>query len=534
MELSNGANPKSGVRLQIAILADPSDRKGKLPEVAGIEWLSSRKTASTLEISSNDRQVSSVNLEDPRFDLPFLIGIIAAGGDDLYEVLKAVWETRLPTSGVALRRIATWNAATIVAVALEIAAEALAAQRVRSGRAALDLATYRREFDRLQRDFSLLERYVGSQTFRAPTEIFEYSPEVDSTKSESGRSFVLNGQGTFGRKLAQGLPVDSLGLCGVSIYISSRPESARDPLRVSLRAIETDSVMAEWSIDPAEAQIGWVDLALSYAIDEFALGLELIVEGPAESDEWSLEPGPPHPFDEFCARAADGRSMGSPIAMRLYSALPGVRVSPTTTSIKPVRAVTVLSEFIPFEAYKGIAQVEPPPSENKLTLVFYDHEIGCLTVHPRSGGPTVARLMVTVPRNVWGVSAQIHLAHERACPTAFAMMVCPQEDEGRELARIRKREAPSPTFSGWKTLSPLESKSISVVLPASPEEELSIYLLTRQAPDQSPDFGWARFSKLQFNLLPKTVIEQYRPESIRELAEEAGSEEEFVFRSTRE
>jgi hypothetical protein len=122
----------------------------------------------------------------------------------------------------------------------------------------------------------------------------------------------------------------------------------------------------------------------------------------------------------------------------------------------------------------------------------------------------VARLDVAVPENAWGISAHIRLANEHACPTSFAMMVGTRMDERKLLAHIHQLEAPSQTFSGWKTLLPLDGRSITVVLPRLPRQGLSIYLLTRQGPDQSPDFGWARFSKLGFNILPKNSDAQFR------------------------
>lgn len=532
---NNGENEESKPRLQIAILTDSRERIEDLPEVAGIEWLFSRKNDSTLDFYLSDSVVASINLEDPRFDLPFLIGIIGAGCDETYDELKTIFETRLSTAGVTLKRIRSWNKPAILAAALESAAESLSAQRGHSGRAALDLATYRREFERLQREFSLLERFVGSQTYRTPTEIFEYSPEIDASSGSSRKAIAVESRDPNGRKLVQSLPVDSLGLCAVWLYVNSKPDVFGERLHVTLRAIETNTVAAEWLVEPTQVQAGWVELALDRAISEFALGLELILEGPASSGEWSLGMGPPHPFEQFCVSSAEGSSLGAPLAMRLYSALPGVRISPTTTSIKPLLSSTSLSEFIPFEIFKGVTQVLPPPTETKVSLVTYDDEIGSLTVHPRSGGLTAGRINVVVPSNAWGISAHIHLANERACPTSFAMMVCPQMDERRQLARLQQLEAPSPTFSGWKILSPLDSGSISVVLPRSPEKQLTIYLLTRQGPDQNPDFGWARFSKLRFNILPKTVANQFRADSLTAMpGETAGFNEEFAVGSTAE
>jgi hypothetical protein len=246
-------------------------------------------------------------------------------------------------------------------------------------------------------------------------------------------------------------------------------------------------------------------LALNFAIDEPALSLELVIEWPRDDKGWAIALGPPHPFKEFCARTDEGESFGAPLAMRIFSNLPGARVPAKSGAVRPIDALNTLAEFIPGDAYEAATQVVPPPQDDKPPLVLYDREIGCLTVHPRKGGLTVARLHATVPPRGWGITAKIHLAHERSSPTDFALMVCARGNEARELARLHQLEIPAPSFSGWKTLSPLETRSLCVVLSPSSERQLSLHLLTRQAPGASPDFAWARFSQFELNVLPESL-----------------------------
>lgn len=85
-------------------------------------------------------------------------------------------------------------------------------------------------------------------------------------------------------------------------------------------------------------------------------------------------------------------------------------------------------------------------------------------------------------------------------------MICAPHDGDRELERLAQMTAASPGFSGWNTLPPLERKTISALIAASGERRLSIYLLTRQAPDSNPDFAWARFSRFEFNILAASLV----------------------------
>jgi hypothetical protein len=235
------------------------------------------------------------------------------------------------------------------------------------------------------------------------------------------------------------------------------------------------------------------------------------VEWPAHTSGWALALGPPHPYKEFAARNEAGEHLASPVALRVFRGLPGVRVSATTNALMPIDAPHSPVVFIAPEIYGTVAQVLPPLSDDKSTLVNYDRSIGCITVHPRQGGLiTVARMSVIPPKGAWGVTAQINLAHERASQTQFGLIAGAPGAADRELARLEKPDAQSTTFSGWRTLSPLEKRSISVLIAGTSEDRLSIYLVTRQAPDASPDFGWARFSKLEFNILPKTLTGENR------------------------
>jgi hypothetical protein len=514
-------------RFQIAILADTQDRSDDLAEMASIDWLSCRQEgSSTLDFYREDEVISSLDLDNARLCLEYLLGIVVVGSADKFEDFKSKWNSALPSAGIALKAVPAWDPDAILRAAIDCITENLTLQRYQSGRAALELATYRREFDRLQYNFARLEQYIGSHSFRAANEIFEYTPEIDPATGKSRKSISAATNGSAGGTAVQSLPVDSLGLSSFSIYVNSKPEPSGEPLGIRLRAIETCAVVGEWSLNPHEVQIGWVELALNSAIDEFALSLELLVDWPPDSTEWALALGPPHPYKDFCVQTADGESLGAPMALRVYSNLPGVRVPPTTDSIRPKNALNVAAEFIPYAVYGTITQVAPPPQDDGITLVFYDREIGCLTVHPHAGGPTIARMNAAVPKNAWGISAEIQLAHEKASQTSFAIMVCDARDESRELARIRQFESPSPCFSGWRTLSPMETRSISVILPAFPEEQLSVFLLTRQTPGQSPDFGWARFSKIQFHLLPKSLANQHKVDIPARVREGAGSSDE--------
>jgi hypothetical protein len=523
-------------KFQLAILAETHDGMDGLSDISSIDWLRCKRVGDwSFDFYKDDAIVSSLNLENACLDLQDLLGIIVVGGTDAFEGIRDKWSSGLPASQIAFWRVPEWDSKAILGAAIECIAEDLRLHRSRSGRAALELSTYRREFDRLQRTFSRLEEYVGSQSIRPSTAVFEYPQTLESVTRSGNQAHIIHAASRIDRSLTQYLPVDSMGISGFSIYLSAKPGAAGTPLSVELRAIETDRTFGAWSLDADTVEVGWVELALSHAIDESALSLEVILKCPAEEQGWALASGPPHPYKEFCARTDEGEYLRAPIAMRILSNLPGIRVAPTTNARRPIDSPHVQARFVPAEAYESAVQVIPPLSENQPTFIFFDREPVCLTVHPRLGGLTAARMTLDVPPGAWGISAQIHLAHENASPTDFALMVSAPREEKNSLARLGQLDAPSPFFSGWNNLLPLEMKSIFVMLGAShlgvsSEEKLFLYLVTRQAPGASTDFGWARFSKFGFNVLPMSLFGGNSTNSLNPDAKESlhGGEEPMI------
>ncbi len=492
-------------KFQLAIYFEGQEDIDGLDCASVVEWLRlNRVERGSYEFLKNGTIISKIRLANGAFDLPFLLGVIVVGAAESLKAIGDDWRSQLLSAAQVFRQVPEWNKTAILAAAVEILSQTLMLERTTTGRAALDLANYRQEYDRLQRCFVGLEEYLGSQSMISPKEIFEYPPDSEflSTKEHPVH---FEGSDTPLGSLTQYLPIDSLGFCGLSIYLAEKPESEGEPLSVKLKAIETGEILATWSIDAAKTNIGWVEMAMDHGIDQSALSLFAIVEFPNDQPGWTIAFGPPHPYRDFCASADSGESLKAPIAMRIFGSLPGVRVSPKSGVLRTVHAAAVQAEFVAYETYQASQQMLPPAQDDQPNLVAFDENVGFLTVHPTQGRPTVARLLVQAPENAWGFSAEISLAHNEAQATEFGIAVSPRAEEKKTLSQIDLLDHPSPTFSGWQKLSPLETKSISVLFAAPPERDLAIYLVTQQAPESSPDFAWARFSKLRFLILPRTV-----------------------------
>jgi hypothetical protein len=483
-------------RPQFALFGASAQDLVALAEVGAVAWLTCRHDRDQVyEFASAGQTVLWLDLARPVFDLPDLVAILGLSDRDGLDRLAASWQGSGLPGTVVLEWIGATGAQAILPRALYHVARMLAAERGHAGRMALELATYRREFERMQHDFTGLEAYVTATEAARVRDVFDYPP--------SGTALGL-GRGPDGAAPADGvvadveqlLPLNSLGVAALSMALGTTPGRAGGTLLVTLAAIETGQTLASWSLDPSRAAAGWTELALERAIDEPALSLVLAIRCPPGAEGWTVMLGPPHPYAEFCARTGSGESLGAPLALRVQATLPGTRVPLTTAAVPADGSARPDSCPLTEATLETVSEVIVPPAADGGTSVHYDRDAGFIQVHPRGGGAvTVGRLLVTPPGGTWRLSAQIRLAHERANPAEFAVLV--------RLASLGDPvEIADGTagFSGWVGLSAMQRGSLSAVLPEHGGRALAVYLLTRQ--EGRPEYAWARFSDLRLHYLP--------------------------------
>jgi hypothetical protein len=490
---------ETGFQIAVAGGARAADAAPPLP---GVEWLECRVDAAAITFVRDGSVVARIDIERPKFELPRLLGLIVVADAELYARLADFWGKQFAAAALKLILIPQSSAEALTSAAVAVLSSQLGEQLTASGEAALALAQYRGEFDRLQHSFARLEEFVAAHSLHNPRLLFEYGVAAKSPAITHYASDARPAEGSE-RRLLQDLPVDSLGVCAIGLYLR---EGARLPLHIQLCALETAETYGSWRIDAANSQPGWLSLQLMRAIDEPALSLRLIIDSPAHAEEPALAFGPPHPYEEFRARDPSGPGYDSPLAFRVFTCLPGVQVAGLAGGIVSTSAEPARILFLPREVYTGVTQMEPPPAENPPGLVSYDPVSGLVTVHPPGEGrTTVARLRVRVPATPARVTAEIVLDHEKANPTQFAILATYSDSDARALVSAGTLGGPSFGFSGWTTLSALERTTVCTFVPRAEQRALSVYLLTRQERDVSSEYAWARFARFELHNLPLRV-----------------------------
>lgn len=491
MSLTSGHVP------HIALLgATPADLSA-LPKLPGLGWLSClRGDKENYEFRRDGDCLFKLSFADATWAFPDLVAIIGKSRDGTLSELAAAWTEKLPAKTVAFKTVADFTPVKVMAAAIELLAEALGAALRQSGRFALDLAAYREEFERLEHNFASLEAYVASADTKAPQEIFAYPVGIESVDLGAGEGRA----GPGSRTLKQYLPVNSIGVCGLGLALSSVPPPGSPPLEIALRAIETDMVVGRWMLDPATRIVGWTNLLLDRAVDETALSLVLEIAWTPGHDGWGIELGPPHPNAALCAHTGEGRPFPAPLAMRILGSVPGTTPIGTTDIVLPTGARMALTAMVPKTAYESVTPFGQDMSDD-IPLVLYDPESEFIQVHPNGPGKiTVAHMTVATPTPSWRLSARTHLAHEKANPTDFALLVLKNGAPLPNMAELAKERRTRSGFSGWQTLTPLQDGSLSALISSTANERLSVYLLTRQK--GTHEYAWARFSDLRLHLGP--------------------------------
>ena len=501
------------MKFQIAVLADGMAALDLPDELSAVEWLTCGSDgAHAIEFRKNGVTLSVVDFRRARFDLPSLIAIIVPAAQSQSKALQVRWTECFPAVELDFISVASFESAVLLRAALDAMGNRLLSQRSLTGRAALDLAVYRREFERLQHSFSRLEEFVSQHASEGPVVLFEY-PALARVSGNSGSATGTAADDSGTLRVLQALPVDSLGLAGVALQIRG-PLPPGESLRASLYAVENDRTYGTWTIEAAQVPPGWLHLALTRAIDEPALSLEVGIDLPSRSGHAALALGQPHPYEEFCARIDGGESLRAPLALRIFGGLPGVRVPGVSGAFSPTGTPGPPVTFVAQELLTGAYQVFPPPDRDRNKFVIYDAASGSVTVHPHEGGTrTIGRLDLLMPPNAWRLSVQVSLEHELANPTRFALSAIPVVNKGTDGDAIEAPEEGSMWFSGWVELAALEKKKISVLIPPGEARVLTVYLLTQQAPDASADYAWARFAGFAFNSAPHPM--QRNPGSCR-------------------
>lgn len=366
-----------------------------------------------------------------------------------------------------------------------------------------DLAQLRQAQARLQEAFSRLEDHVCSHGLTERRQSLALEPPV-------GAPLLLLQPGA---PVSQRLPRGSTGLSDLAFLVADPLPPAAGRLTLRLMTVEDALVHGEWQLAAGTLEPGWRRLSLPVALEAAARTavLQLDWQGTAPLP---LALGLRHPDPRFALHEAGGepRADGHLLALRLWSAIPGVAAPAVSGGLMPG---TTLRRQLLISGEDLAASVNLRP-DNQPFLYLADSQ--ALLLHVSPAGFSAGLVAGAVPQGATHLSARIMTRAEAGPPIEYAMGLLPAPPAGSSPGSSPDAPAdtsadtgaafalpgrPLPGFAPhhvtqWQRLDPMVESELHLPLPAPLAGPHDLCLMAR-LPEGVEDasWGWSTFAGIR-------------------------------------
>jgi hypothetical protein len=285
---------------------------------------------------------------------------------------------------------------------------------------------------------------------------------------------------------------------GFALHFRDLPANRNGQLIVTLDYLENGEGIAEWLVPYGTLHSEWNFFSLPKACDGSHRTLRLRISATGGvPPELSL--GNVIANERYAARARiphadlDMR----PLALRIFTGLPGVRPASLPNAIVPTSMINgrkVDDYRLPIELLRNVTNVSVTPlTPDFPTVRFLEHEdaIGC---HPLEEGITAAAIRRVVAPGTVRISARAVIDHPEGQPCAVGLLLVNLASDAQEeigaLASMDRRRS-QVLFSGWSEVAPNRSIDINFMLEEPIDRTMDLVVLSRAA-GESVDFSWLK------------------------------------------
>ncbi len=354
-----------------------------------------------------------------------------------------------------------------------------------------ELAMLRRERETMFENYRAIEDAFHARNWDSSTEIFSHAPLVDP--KDEGFARLLRES-----EIEQLFPVSSYAVSGFALHFRDLPANRNGQLIVTLDYLENGEGIAEWLVPYGTLHSEWNFFSLPKACDgsHRTLRLRIAATGGVPPE---LSLGNVIANERYAARARiphadlDMR----PLALRIFTGLPGVRPASLPNAIVPTSMINgrkVDDYRLPIELLRNVTNVSVTPlTPDFPTVRFLEHEdaIGC---HPLEEGITAAAIRRVVAPGTVRISARAVIDHPEGQPCAVGLLLVnlasnAQEEIGALASMDRRRS--QVLFSGWSEVAPNRPIDINFMLEEPIDRTMDLVVLSRAAGD-SVDFSWLK------------------------------------------
>jgi hypothetical protein len=338
----------------------------------------------------------------------------------------------------------------------------------------------------LQSTFSRLETHINVNRLQAP--ILQF----DTRQIASFWRPLASGE-----TLRQTLPVLASRLSYLELNFQPAVEASNGELRFTLRLEPSAAILTEWQIPYTKLRAGWNGFPCPPIIDD---PNEVILECLWSALEGAPAIGLSEPHWDFAygACATNSGDQVQTLAMRLWSALPGVRPpSPLPAINRGGASDGQLVPLSPNELAEARQYEFSATVKRDYASVVYMDDCARLRVHPHCGATTIAELPGALPEGARYVSADACTIEANAKDIEYALLVVPPEFAPEVI--LASLDEPASGFSGWSRLRALEHCRLVVVLDKPSRPGHRIYLATRlPAGELDEGYAWATWGGVEF------------------------------------
>ncbi len=355
---------------------------------------------------------------------------------------------------------------------------------------ASELVMLRRERETLFENFRVLEDAFRARNWEAASEIFAHDVFVDP-KDEGVSRLMREGW------VEQLFPVSSFGVSGFALHFRHQAAGSGEVI-VTLDYIENGEGVAEWVVPFSALAADWNYFSLPKACDGSPRTLRLrISANGAEPPAPSL--GHPIASRRYAARARSphGDLDHRPLALKIYSGVPGVRPTALPNSIAPSALIggrRIEDYRLPLDALRAVADVSASPIVPDFqTIRFLEHE-DAIVCHPLPAGISAGAVANVVAPGTVRFSARAVIDHAEGKPAFVGFLLAPSAANLRSEIAVLEREGAarrSAYFSGWRDVSAGEPVSINIMLDSPTQRMMNLVILSRAKGD-SVDFSWLK------------------------------------------
>lgn len=288
-------------------------------------------------------------------------------------------------------------------------------------------------------------------------------------------------------ELRQLLSASSMGVSDVSFMLANQDIPTQGSLTATLHLVETNKMVGQWVLPAADLTAGWQRLSLICALDQDEQSIYLSLKWYGEAPLW-VAGGIHHPDTNYCAKTGK-ETYDRVLAHQVWKYLPGSSAPvpedshwiggpiPERFYIEPVRLANAVS------------------ADPNIDCLQYFKSLGALQVHPVKGSVTAARIARGVPPSTNQIIATIGGRSEHGPKIEYALATAPLHPV-REVGDLVMDCERHGRISDWFPLSRDAQEQLTLNLRTPSEQVSDLYLLTRLAPGERLDRGWATFRNI--------------------------------------